>query len=139
MSRKLEQPGRYKAGRVDCIAAEAEDLSLLGGSVGLGRLEGRVGGHWHGWQGRRARLAGSAGLVGGGTAGRVGKHGGPGVRHGWPGGAWRAGRIGQGQAGWCGRSGSGECTYVWFLEMCVPSELTSGIKLAIILDTWLQC
>ena len=104
-------------------------------------MTGRVG------PGRRAWLAGS-----GGTAGRVWWHGGPGWGtwsagsggHGGPGGAGRAGRSGPGGAvgagrvcqdlAWPGRS-SCERTHEWFLEMCVPSELARGIKLATNLDT----
>ena len=47
-----------------------------------------------------------------------------------------AGRVGQDRAG-PGRS-SCERTHEWFLEMCVPSELARGIKLATNLDTLLQ-
>ena len=83
-----------------------------------------------------SRLVGSAGGLAG-LAGRVGGHGGPG-------GAGRAGRSGPGGAGGAGRVGqdraglgcsSCERTHEWFLEMCVPSELAHGIKLATNLDT----
>ena len=54
------------------------------------------------------------------------------------------GQGGSGGAGWLGqdRAGPGrsscERTHEWFLEMCVPSELARGIKLATNLDTLLQ-
>ena len=57
-------------------------------------------------------------------------------RAGCHGGAGGAGRVGQYLAG-SGRS-SCERTHEWFLEMCVPSELARGIKLATNLDTLLQ-
>ena len=76
--------------------------------MGLAGLVGRVGGHL--WRG------------GAGRAGRIG-----------PGGVVGAGRVGQDRAGQ-GRS-SCERTHEWFLEMCVPSELARGIKLATNLDT----
>ena len=70
-------------------------------------------------------------------AGRVGRHGGPGgagrAGRSGPGGAAGAGRVGQDRAG-PGRS-SCERTNEWFLEMCVPSKLARGIKLATNLDT----
>ena len=105
-------------------------------------MEGRVGGH--DGQGRRARRAGSAGTAGrvGGSAGLVGGHGGPDRRGHWrAGSAGMAGRVvreeracwGQDRAG-PGRS-SCERTHEWFLEMCVPSELARGIKLATNLDS----
>ena len=52
------------------------------------------------------------------------------------GGAVGAGLVGQERAG----PGISSCerTYEWFLEICVPSELAHGIKLATILDTKLQ-
>ena len=72
--------------------------------------------------------------------GRVGGHSGPGRRARRAGWSWEgrqeragsAGRVGQDRAG-LGRS-SCERTHEWFLEICVPSELARGIKLATNLD-----
>ena len=86
------------------------------GPVPAGRL------CWAGWRAWRAGSAGMAGRVelgGQAGAGRVVGGG--------------AGRVGQDRAG-PGRS-SCERTHEWFLEMCVPSELARGIKLATNLDT----
>ena len=91
--------------------------------AGSGGTEGLVGGHRG--PGRRAWRAGSAGMAGrvelGGQAG-AGRVVGVGAR-----------LVGQDRAG-PGRS-SCERTHEWFLEMCVPSELARGIKLATNLDT----
>ena len=74
------------------------------------------------WGGTTGQVGGLGWLGGPGGAGRAG-----------PGGAVGAGRVGQDRAG-PGRS-SCERTHEWFLEMCVPSELARGIKLATNLDT----
>ena len=148
-----QEAGGYEAGRVDSIAAKAEDMSRRVGSAvvgrhggpdrrawlaeSAGRLEWR-GARWagsasflgrlgHGWPGQLAWWAWSAGM-----AGRMGLGGQAGLGRDRPGGGVGAGRVGQERAG-PGRS-SCERANVWFLETCVRSKLARWIKLATILE-----